>query len=78
VSLGREEFRWLDDDEALRGTLISPTADGGGYIILFPFTRKGMRRLREGLLAAARSFLSEREKAVYSILELTKGCVQHP
>jgi len=66
-----EEFSWFIEDLALTGTLISRLRDGS-YLIYFPYTKRGIKDIREGRLVAVRNFLSERDRICYSILELVE------
>jgi len=63
------EFEWFVGEPALIGTLIARMRDGS-YLIYFPYTRRGIRSIREGRLVAVRNFHSDSARECYSILEL--------
>jgi len=65
------EFEWFIAVQTLIGTLISRLRDGS-YLIYFPYTRGGIRHIREGRLVAVRNFHSESTRDCYSILELVE------
>lgn len=63
---------WLRSEEHLKGVLIGPTrSNEGTYVVLFPYTRQGVRELRPGTLVAARNFSSTQDSPSYSILEIS-------
>ncbi len=69
---------WMREDEHLRGVLIGPSgSEEDTYVVLFPYTKQGIREIRPGVLAGAASFSYEDMRPSYTVLEITQVTPVH-